>query len=121
MTATTYRLRDRRRTISRGPLALVAGQAHRSALAGKPLVISDAVGNTVVIGLHRGVIWPIWQQPQELFPAPDIATQPDWYCRLLALIVALNDDHQPAGPTSGKFDLPPTRNEPHNTLQKEQT
>lgn len=113
--AHTYRLHDHRRTISRGPLALVAGQAHRSALAGRELVISDAAGNAVTVRRHCGTIWPTWQQPQELFPAPAIANQPDWYCRLLALIVNLNDDE----PAPASIDLPPARNEQHNTNPKE--
>ena len=62
---TTYRLHDRIRTISRGPLALVAAQAHSSADNGVALIISDDKNNQVMV------------------------ERPDWYSRLL---INFNED-----------------------------
>ena len=91
---TTYRLHNGQRTITRGPLALVAGQSHRSATDGTPLLISDSDSNTVAIHPHHGTIWATWQQPAQLALFADASTQrcPDWYDRLLLLIVELNND-----------------------------
>lgn len=115
MTTASYRLHDGRRTITRGPLALVTGQAHQSARNGTPLFISDQLGNTIRVHTRAGTVWPTWHRPLEFFPAPALAEQPDWYCRLLALIVNLNDDHQPP-PT---IDLPP--NTKGNTSRAKET
>jgi len=93
----SYRLHNNTQTISRGPLALVAGQAHRSALEGTGLFISDTDGNTVAVQRHQGAIWPIWQQHPaqlQLFIETTTPARPEWYCRLLLLIVELNDDGQ---------------------------
>ena len=49
MSRDTYRLHNGRTTTTRGPFALVTGQTHRSATAGKPLYISDHAGTAAEI------------------------------------------------------------------------
>lgn len=100
----TYRLHNSRHTITRGPLALVAGQAHRSAAAGTRLFISDQAGNTVIVHQSSGPVRAIWWPPQELFPIAMLAKQPDWFGRLVALIANLtdHDNGESCGTTSLK-------------------
>jgi len=106
---TTYRLHNKHRTITRGPLALVAGQAHRSATQGTPLLISDNESNTVAIHPHHATIWATWQQPTQLalFADPSTPRRPDWYDRLLVLITELNNV-TPSIDTN--HELPPNTN-----------
>lgn len=85
-----YRLHNRHGTISRGPLALVTGQAHQSARHGAEAYITDQTGNTAAVTSLNGAIEAHWMRPLELFPHPARLDAPSWLPRLATLIADLN-------------------------------
>lgn len=98
----TFRLHTRHHTITRGPLALIAAQAHRHATTTGPIDITDRTGTTITVHNHNGTIRTQWQHPTQLalFTAVAISTAPSWHRRLETLLAELNPQEPELPPTA---------------------
>ena len=87
----TYQLRSGTRSIVRGPLALVVGQALQVATYERPVFIHhDDV--FVVVKVVDGRTTAHWDRPLELFPLVRRTVSPPWLDRARRILNDLQDN-----------------------------
>ena len=86
-TITRYRLTSDGRTVTAGPLALVAAQAAAIAASGGAAVLSDPTGASCTVCLTAtGALRAEWHAPLVLFPDRAECGPPGWLTRLHDLL-----------------------------------
>lgn len=105
---TTFRLHTRHHTITRGPLALIAAQAHRHATTTGPINITDRTGTTITVHHHHGTVRTQWEHPTQLaLFTTTTRTPPNWHHRLETLLAEL-DTQEPELPPTETTETEPT-------------